>query len=99
MNALCHSRKKPEDGSITFPLLQCWNPQTKVATIAAQVSHQRVSCRIAFTVLKAKFHALENDPMNTVTKYRKEIETAARKLIEMKSFENDGSILIRHRDL
>lgn len=99
MNALCHSRKKPEDGSITFPLLQCWNPETKVATIAAQVSHQRVSCRIALTVLKARFHAHETDPMKAVTNHRKEIEDAARKLIELKSFEDDGSIMITKADI
>ena len=99
MNVLCHRRKKPEDGSITFPLLQCWNPQTRVATIAAQVSHERVSCRIALTVLKARFSVLEKEPMKSVTMYRKEIEAAARKLIEMKSFEDDGSILIRNTDI
>lgn len=99
MNTLTHTRKKPEDGSITFPMLQCWNPQTKVATIAAQVSQRRVSCRIALTVLKAKFQAEESDPMKSVTEHRKEIETAARKLIEEKSFEDDGSILIRKTDI
>ena len=99
MNSLSHSRKKPEDGSITFPLLQCWNPQTKVATIAAQVSHRRVSCRIALTVLKSKFQVRDNEPMKTITEHRKEIENAARKLIEKKSFEDDGSILIRQTDI
>lgn len=99
MNALSHNRKKPDDGSITFPLLQCWNPQTNVATIAAQVSHQRVSCRIALTVLKNKFRVLDNEPMKTITEHRKEIEAAARKLIERKSFEEDGSILIRQTDI
>lgn len=99
MNALSHTRKKPEDGSITFPLLQCWNPQTKVATIAAEVSHRRVSCRIALSVLKAKFQARDNEPMKSVTEHREEIENAARKLIENKSFEEDGSILIRQSDI
>lgn len=99
MNPLNHKRKKPDDGSITFPLLQCWNPQTHVATIAAQVSHERVSCRIALTVLKAKFRVLDKEPMKTITEHRKEIEAAARKLIEMKSFEEDGSIMIRNNDI
>ncbi|HSR63685.1 MAG TPA: DUF1488 domain-containing protein [Gammaproteobacteria bacterium] len=99
MNTIIHKRKHPEDGRITFPHLQCWNPETETATIAAQVSGKRVSCRISYSVLKSRFPEITGTPMETVEKYRKEVEEAARKLIENKTYENDGSIKIRSRDL
>jgi hypothetical protein len=37
--------------------------------------------------------------MQAVTRYRFAIEAAARKLIESKKFEQDGSILIGYSDL
>ncbi len=99
MNIIVHKPKKVDDGSIDFPGLHCWNPETEVATIAAQVSGNRVSCRVSIADLKTKFHELSETPMETVKKYRKEIEDAARKLIENKAFEEDGSITIRCKDL
>ena len=99
MNVLIHKRNKPNDGIITFPHLQCWNPVTKVATIAAQVSGKRVSCRVKINDLRKKFHISSDDPMKLVTKYRAEIQTAARKLIENSNFEEDGSIMIDYEDL
>ena len=44
-------------GDIDFPLLECWNPVTEVATIAAEVSKRRVSCRISFKILQERFDA------------------------------------------
>lgn len=88
-----------EIGKITFPILQCWNPITKVATIAAQVDGKRVSCRISYTALRKKFHASEDLPMQAIIETRPVIEIAARKLIESKSYEEDGSIVIQYKDL
>ena len=99
MNVIVHKRKRPDDGIISFPPLQCWNPTTKVATIAAQVSGKRVSCRISAKDLKTKFDVYTDEPMKTVTEYRKEIESAARRLIEDKAYEEDGSISVRFKDL
>ena len=99
MNILIHKRNKAGDGNISFPLLQCWNPVTEVATIAAQVSGGRVSCRIKIDDLIKKFHISQDEPMKSVTKHRTEIESAARKLIEKNDFQDDGSILISYKDL
>lgn len=96
------SRYKSADADssvITFPLLECWNPVTKVATLAAQVGGRRVMCRISFKLLRKKFKAAEDEPLVSVAENRSVLELAARKLIEKKSFEEDGSILIRDADL
>jgi len=99
MNVLIHKRNKRDDGIISFPPLQCWNPVTKTATIAAVVSGGRVSCRVRIDDLRKKFRIFEGEPMQAVTNFRTEIETAARGLIEKKDFEDDGSIMIRYKDL
>jgi len=91
--------KKQGDGTVSFPALQCWNPVTRVATIAAEVDGRRVSCRIEIKDLKKKFHIFPDEPMQSVTRYRNEIETAARRLIEKTDFEEDGSIMIKYSDL
>jgi len=88
-----------EIGKITFPLLQCWNPMTKVATIAAQVDGKRVSCRISYAALQKKFNTSADLPMKAVTENRAVIEIAARKLIENRVYEADGSIVIQYKDL
>lgn len=72
---------------------------TKVATIAAQVDGKRVSCRISSAALQKKFFASADAPMKAVTENRSQIETAARKLIENKAYEEDGSIVIQFKDL
>ena len=80
-------------------MLECWNPMTRVATIAAQVDKQRVLCRISLELLKEKFHASTEEPMRAVAENRKTIQATARKLIEDRAFEADGSILIRRKDI
>ena len=99
MITLIHNSNKKDDGNISFPGLQCWNPVTKVATIAATVGGRRVSCRIKLYDLKKKFHIFLDEPMQSVTDHRIEIENAARKLIDQKAFEDDGSIMIGYNDL
>ena len=94
-----YPKKKVDDDSITFPLLESWNPMTEVATIAAQVGGKRVLCRISMEVLKKRFRASPSEPMQSVSQNRATIRSAARKLIERKAYEDDGSILIRHADI
>lgn len=87
------------DTIITFPALECWNAMTKVATIAANIGKKRILCRISLGLLKDQFDASEEAPMRSVALHRRTIQTAARKLIENERYEQDGSILIRKRDL
>lgn len=94
-----YNGKKSNDETVTFPNLQCWNPLTEIAIIAAQYQGRRVSCRVKIQDLKKKFHFFPDQPMQVVTKYRMEIEAAAKKLINRKEFQDDGSILINYRDL
>ena len=84
--------------AISFPKLECWNPITKVATIAAEVNKERVLCRISLETLIKKFGASADEPMLSVVQHRPMIQDAARKLLDNQDFEDDGSILIRARD-
>lgn len=72
---------------------------TEFATIAAQVDGRRVLCRISKGDLQKKFDAPEENPMRVLTEHRTVVEDAARKRIEDGDFENDGSILLRYKDL
>ncbi len=87
------------DGKISFPKQQCWNPLTRVATIAADVDGKRVSCRISAADLQKKFESVPDAPMLVITANRTQIENAARILIQNKAFEADGSIVIGYKDL
>jgi hypothetical protein len=93
-------RRAPTSGDDTvhFPRLECWNPMTKVATIAAEINKQRILCRISLDVLRKKYKASVEAPMDAVADNRAALQAAARKLIEAKAFEEDGSIRIRMRD-
>ena len=84
---------------ISFPRLESWNTLTKVATIAAEVNKKRVLCRISLKILRDKFGDSEEEPMHSLALHRMAIQEAARKLIESEDYEEDGSVLIRARDL
>lgn len=99
MNVLIHKRGKTGDGGLSFPALQCWNPVTKVATVAADFGGRRVSCRIKIDDLRKKFPSFTGEPMQSVTDHRPEIESAIRDLIGKNDFEDDGSIVIGYKDL
>ena len=94
-----HKTSSSDDSDITFPKLECWNPVTKVATIAAQVDSRRVLCRISMEVLQKKFFASTDDPMQAVAENRSVLQAKARMLIENDAFEEDGSIIIRSKDI
>jgi hypothetical protein len=87
------------DTSVIFPRLECWNSIDKVATVAADVNKKRVLCRISLEVLKERCGATEDDPMQSVTQHRVAIQDAARRLIGNKTYEEDGSIIIRAQNL
>ena len=99
MNLTGYRTAASDDDKVTFPLLESWNPMTKVATVAAQISGRRVLCRISMDVLKKKFRASPDKPMEAVAQNRAIIQAAAKELIENKAFEEDGSIVIRQKDL
>jgi hypothetical protein len=84
---------------IVFPLLECWNPQTEVVSIAAQVDKQRVLCRISLQDLENHFGASHGEPLRTVVENRPILERSARRLIEAQAFEPDGSILMHGEDI
>ena len=94
-----HKTSSSGETEITFPMLECWNPMTKVATIAAQVDQKRVLCRISMDVLRKKFRASDDEPMRAVAENRSVLQEKARMLIEKEAFEDDGSIVIRSKDL
>ena len=94
-----YKSSSPDDSNISFPLLECWNPMTKVATIAAQVDKRRVLCRISMEVLQKKFHASTDEPMRAVAENRSVLQAGARMLIKNEAFEEDGSIIIRMKDI
>ena len=88
-----------EGDEISFPILECWNPMTEVATIAAEVNKRRVSCRVSLAVLQERFHASPEEPMRAVAENRSTLRAAARRLIEKQAFEEDGSIVIQNTDI
>ncbi len=70
-----------------------------VATLAAEVNKRRVLCRISLEILRDRFAATDDNPMQSVALHRAEIQEVARRLIESERFEEDGSVLIRDRDV
>lgn len=94
-----HRTAASVDTGILFPKLECWNPVTKMATVAAEVNKKRVLCQISLETLQDKFGASEGEPMRCVAEHRSTIQTAARRLIESSTYEKDGSVHIRAHDL
>ena len=93
-----HKASTSDETEISFPMLECWNPMTKVASIAAQVDQRRVLCKISMEVLQKKFHASVDAPMRAVAENRSLLQARARILIEAEAFEEDGSIILRSKD-
>jgi hypothetical protein len=84
---------------ISFPVLECWNNMTKMATVVAEVDKKRVLCRISSESLKVKFGASDDKLMQSVVQHRVAIQEAAKRLIERDDYEEDGSVLIQTADL
>jgi plasmid replication initiation protein len=94
-----HRISESGDTMISFPRLECWNNLAKMATVVAEVDKKRVLCRISLESLKDKFGATDDEIMQSVAQHRSAIQEAARTLIERESYEEDGSVLIKTRDL
>ena len=99
MDLTSYKTSSTDEPDISFPKLECWNPMTKMATIAAQVHESRVLCRISMEVLQKKFHASTDEPMRAVAENRSVLQAKARMLIKNEAFEEDGSIIIRMKDI
>ena len=99
MNGTYYRKSAPDSARISFPSLECWNPVTKMATIAAQVNAERISCRVSMEILQARFNTSSEEPLQAIKENRSAIEAAARKLIENEAYEEDGSILIHDHDI
>lgn len=69
------------------------------ATFAAEVNGNRVMCRIESDALEDCCPGHGDDPMRALAACRRDLQAAARRLIESDRFEEDGSILIRRHDL
>lgn len=94
-----HQTPVTSDTTISFPKLECWNTETEVATVAADVNKKRVLCRIPLQLLRERFGATAEEPMRAVSQHRLTIQAAARKLIEDEDFEEDGSVWIGAQDI
>lgn len=50
-------------------------------------------------ILQERFDAYSEEPLQVLKQNRSAIEAAARKLIENKAYEEDGSIIIQKKDI
>lgn len=91
--------RKSTDTGITFPQLECWSPMREQATFAAEVNGTRVTCRIESEALTDCSPDHAENPMRALAASRRDVQAAARRLIESDRYEDDGSILIRRSDL
>ncbi len=98
MIQLVQKRKRGGNGSITFPNLQCWNPETKVVTFIAEIDGERIDCKIKVSELN-KYPEFSNDPLISIRLNKISLESIARLKIENGKFNKNGSIQINHSDL
>lgn len=93
-------KTKTTDGTkITFTKMESWNPLHEVATMAIDVNKDRVLCRISKEVLMSISSDKKADPMRILADNRTLFQNKAKKLIEQKTFESDGSIAIKISDM
>ncbi len=96
------ARYKPatsDQSDVSFPVRECWNPMTEVAIITAEIDKRRVPCRISIEVLREKFDFSVDEPLRAVAENRSILQARSRDLIVNGAFEEDGSIVIRLKDL
>ena len=98
MKLSAHAPRANADGSIHFPILECWNPVTRCVSIAADVNGRRVLCRIHEAVLKKRFRGASGDATAQVVANRPAIEAAATVLIQRKRFAADGHVDLKLED-
>ena len=88
----------------TQPLLRVSNlvkefPIRRGVFFKKQVGAVHAISDISFDVRRKKFRATKADPMRAVAENRDSIRAAAKRLIESKAFEDDGSIVVRAADI
>ena len=94
-----HKTASSDKSKILFPVHECWNPMTKVATITAEVDKRRILCKISMDVLQEHFDFSNEEPLRAVAENRALLRAKSRMLIENEAFEEDGSIVIESKDL
>ena len=94
-----HKTTSSNETEISFPVRECWNPMTNVATITAEVDKRRIVCRISMEVLQENFDFSVKEPLRAVEENRSILQAKSRMLIDNKAFEEDGSIVIRSKDI
>ena len=86
------------DGSVHFPLLECWSPMTETAIFIAEVDKKRLSCRIPLAILCGRFDGCADKPMQTVEEHRAALHRAATRRIARGDIDSDDTILLRDSD-
>jgi hypothetical protein len=94
-----HKRKRSGDGSINFPDLQCWNPETRVITFVAELDGERIDCKIKASDLLKKFPTSPKAPMQSVVLHKAILEDIAVSKIKEQLFDTNGSVNISYNDL
>ena len=85
--------------NVTFPPLESWNPQTRVASLVAETSAGRILCTVSAEVLDTRFRLDTETPLVTVMNNRATLEHAARKLLEGRTVEANERVAISLEDL
>ena len=94
-----HRTTSSDESRVSFPVRECWNPMTKVATITAEVDKRRIPCRISMEVLQEHSDVSVEEPLLAVAENRSILQARSSMLIANEAFEEDGSIIIRSKDI
>ena len=71
----------------------------KVVWFSAIIDEKSIDCAVSIEALADHFGAFYDDPLPAFRSHRQQIRDLAAKLITERRFEDDGTILIRSRDL
>jgi hypothetical protein len=71
----------------------------KIVWFTAVRDEKSIQCGVTIDALIDHFGAFQDDPLAAFRKHRQEIWSAADRLIQLRRFENDGTMVIRSADL
>jgi hypothetical protein len=71
----------------------------KVVWFTAVCDEKTIDCGVTIEALVDHFDGFQDDPLPAFRRHRQEIWSVADKLIHLRRFEDDGTILIRSADL
>jgi hypothetical protein len=71
----------------------------KIVWFTAVLDEKSIDCGVTIDALVEHFGAFRDDPLAAFRKHRQEIWALADKLIALRRFEDDGSVVIRSADL